>query len=681
MADFGAWLTTVVEYALLMRVPLITGAVLVLLPWIATRKSTRNLLLGLFDVTPAGLAGVALAATSVAGIVSDNARIIYLHSSDRGVSGLIQNPHLHLYKPPDAAWFVITACLSLPVIGFATYFSNQQNLKPNQSILRWVVALGTMLADLAAQVAIVKLFRQIAGHVPGAWFEHLNGYHPIEDHVTAAGGFTLALLVYLVLGVSGYRLLGKKAIMPALCSVLMVMMLLCSSLSALSFLLDLWHLPVLTVVALWGLLTAQSANADHHYDLKKRAPANAPTPIETLRATKPAANGRVVVVAANGGGIQAAAWTAYALQSLGHLAPLFENSVRLISSVSGGSLGSACYTYRRAQGGSAREAADAASSSSLDEVAWGLSWPDLIKSVVPWFTGKLIGRGRALEIAWCENCATPERPQTLLDQPLSNWNASVATGDLPAVIMNSTIVESGQRLLFGTTRFTQSENCRARVDATALHGPDLDVAAVTAARLSATFPYVTPASRSHLDGPRPHIVDGGYYDNYGMSTLVEWLDEALREDLAAGRQAVKSVLVIQLLGAPAVKDSGVVRGDIRNRGWFFQILAPLLTLNTVRGAGQVAHNDLELKQLQEIWFERGVPVHTVTLEFPEPDAPLSWHMTQAQKKAISDHWQASQAVQHSAQQVVQFLAGQDKLQCPCPTCQSAPPLQARRASI
>ena len=674
MADVGAWFATVVEYALLMRVPLVTGALLVLLPWIATRKGVRDLLLGLFDVTPAGLAGVAVAATSVAAIVSDNARIIYLHSHARGVGGLTQDPH----PLPIAFWVVIVACLALPITGFTIYYSNQQN--PNHGPLRLVVGLGTVLVDLTSQFFFVKLFRQATGHVSFSLIEQMNGYHPIDDHVTAAGGFTLALLVYVALGLYGYRLLGKKTIIPALCSVLMVMMLLCSSLSALSFLLDLWHVPVLSVVGLWGLVTAQWSSADHYYELKERAAHDAPTPIETLRATKPTNHGRVVVVAANGGGIQAAAWTAYALETLGTASPLFEDSVRLISSVSGGSLGSACYTYRRAQGVVARDAADAASSSSLDEVAWGLAWPDLIKSVIPWLGGRLIGRGRALEKAWCENCATPQHPQSLLDQPLSNWNASVASGDLPAVIMNSTIVESGQRLLFGTTRFSDSENCRARVNSAELHGPDRDVAAVTAARLSATFPYVTPASRSRLSGPRPHIVDGGYYDNYGMSTLVEWLDQALREDRAVDGPAVKSVLVIQLLGAPAVKDSGVVRGDIRNRGWFFQVLAPILTLNTVRGAGQVAHNDLELKQLQEIWFERGVPIHTVTLEFPEPDAPLSWHMTQAQKKSISEHWKTSEAVQHAAQQVVGFLAGHDKIECPCPTCQSTPPLQIKQAA-
>jgi hypothetical protein len=359
---------------------------------------------------------------------------------------------------------------------------------------------------------------------------------------------------------------------------------------------------------------------------------------------------------------------------LAHESSRFAPALRLISSVSGGSLGSACYTYKQAHPDDARDAFLAASDSSLDEVSWGLSWPDLISSVLPWFTSGWIGRGRALEIAWIANCGTNESPQSLLDRPLSDWNAGVWNGDLPAVIMNATLVETGQRLLLGTTRFTENENCRARVDASEMHGAGKDVAAVTAARLSASFPYVTPASRSTADGLQPHVVDGGYYDNYGMSTLVEWLDEALCADLLADKQAVRSVLVIQIHGAPVSADSKAKPGKLSDRGWFFQAVAPLLTLNRVRGAGQVAHNDLELGQLQQRWFGK-VPIHSVTLEFPDEDAPLSWHLTQQQKESVLDRWVNCQKVQRGRRQVREFLEGSDCIECACPTCKLFRPLE------
>src|SRR5262249_39660047 len=53
---------------------------------------------------------------------------------------------------------------------------------------------------------------------------------------------------------------------------------------------------------------------------------------------------------------------------------------------------------------------------------------------------------------------------------------------------------------------------------------DMDLA--VAARLSASFPYVTPASHRGGDGPggAEYVLDGGYIDNYGTETLVEWLE-------------------------------------------------------------------------------------------------------------------------------------------------------------
>ena len=57
---------------------------------------------------------------------------------------------------------------------------------------------------------------------------------------------------------------------------------------------------------------------------------------------------------------------------------------------------------------------------------------------------------------------------------------------------------------------------------------DIGLKAVTAARLSAAFPYVSPAAR--LDGVEPyHLVDGGYYDFYGLVALSQWVDDALEE--------------------------------------------------------------------------------------------------------------------------------------------------------
>jgi hypothetical protein len=132
--------------------------------------------------------------------------------------------------------------------------------------------------------------------------------------------------------------------------------------------------------------------------------------------------------------------------------------------------------------------------------------------------------------------------------------------------------------------------------------------------------------------------------------------------------------VIQIHGAPIGSDNDGRAGsensdteEIKNRGWFYQAIAPLLTLDAVRSSGQVAHNDIELSLLQQKWAAAGVPIHAVGFEFPKADAPLSWHLTREEIEAIRTEWN-SQLQGQSRNLVHQFLAGSDRLGCGCPKC-------------
>lgn len=158
---------------------------------------------------------------------------------------------------------------------------------------------------------------------------------------------------------------------------------------------------------------------------------------------------------------------------------------------------------------------------------------------------------------------------------------------------------------------------------------------------------------------------------------VEWLDEAL-----TSTETVSSVLVLQIHGAPVQDDQPELRHE-KNRGWFYQAIAPLTTLAAVREAGQIAHNDIELEQLQEKWYAQGTPIHSVTFEFPDPNTPLSWHLTSKDSKIIADVWQGKfdpilckfdqhllKKIQEHKGQVGAFLDGNDSLGCSCPKCRS-----------
>jgi Patatin-like phospholipase len=667
----------IAEYAVLMRVPLLTAGLLVALPFLAFSTGARSLLRGLFDLTPLSLFVVTLTTFALAGTACMTSYLILAHASER--MGIVHESVHSL--PPAWFWVFLVVVLSLPVVLSAFVFSSRHR----PGYVRFLCALGAGTVLSAMAVAALFEFRHALGPsiLPAEWSHRVEswladthwfaGYvapgssvDPWQDHLRATYGLLCTLVLYVLVGVYGWSRIGKSGTVPALSSALMLAMMLSWTLSGVSFFFDAWHIPTILIIGLVGVLTAQSTQSDHYYHLKSRPATNrdAALPQETLCA---GSQERVVVVAANGGGIQAAAWSAQVLYGLHENSKTqFEQSLRMISSVSGGSVGNAIFV-NWLDDKNAKAPPDAAACSSLDEVAWGLAWPDFLRALCPWVFRKLIGRGRVLEKAWCLSSEGPQQRAGHLDALLSGWNQKVSSAKLPAVVLNATIAETGDRLLLATTRMQRNSNAHtAGVDAADLHTINKerrDVGIVTAARLSATFPYVTPASRSDGPGPQPHIVDGGYYDNYGMATLVEWLDQALMG--ANGK--IKSVLVVQIHGSPVNSDPRSVQLETKNRGWFYQALAPLLTLAAVRSAGQVAHNDIELGLLQDKWSGLGVPVHSVTFEFPKNDTPLSWHLTAQEVTSIKSEWDDA-AMKPQKKRVKKFLEGSDQLDCGCSCC-------------
>jgi hypothetical protein len=189
--------------------------------------------------------------------------------------------------------------------------------------------------------------------------------------------------------------------------------------------------------------------------------------------------------------------------------------------------------------------------------------------------------------------------------------------------------------------------------------PDHNISVASAARLSASFPFVTPVARGRFDGARyngfetAHLADGGYYDNYGVASLLDWLKARLQE-----KERPKKVLVVQIrsgdLAAAQQKEAGVnetgrLKMDDSSQGGFFQLIAPLVTVLNVRTSGQRERADTEMEQFAEIMRSKENPadrvdVQTVIFNFSEgvknPEAPpLSWHLTPKEKQDIADSWE------------------------------------------
>ena len=182
---------------------------------------------------------------------------------------------------------------------------------------------------------------------------------------------------------------------------------------------------------------------------------------------------------------------------------------------------------------------------------------------------------------------------------------------------------------------------------------DIGLKAVTAARLSAAFSYVSPAAR--LDCVEPyHLVDGGYYDFYGLVALSQWVDDAL-EELQREKQLPDRIGVVIARGLvssdTALRDDDAPAQPVARtmvpRGWRWQLTAPPATALHASTFAQWARGMQTLRLLIEKWANHNVVIIPRLFDYPGGDhrpvcqgAPLSWKLTAPQQDCIETAWEA-----------------------------------------
>ena len=252
-----------------------------------------------------------------------------------------------------------------------------------------------------------------------------------------------SLLFYLV----PYLALPPGAL-PALAYVLLILLIAAWLLPGLSFFLDRYRVPTSLFLVLAATLSGVACPSDHYYRVSQDASPPL-SPAQALEANDKAlgGDGPVVVVAASGGGIRAALWTATVLTELERTDTRFAQGLRLVSSVSGGSVGALFYldSWLQSPRPGPDEVTEKTGRDSLDATMWGLAYPDLwqgllgaLRTLLDW----TLDRGWALEDSWDQQLAAPGRR-------MSDWCDAVREGKLPPAILNATIIETGEPLLLG----------------------------------------------------------------------------------------------------------------------------------------------------------------------------------------------------------------------------------------
>ncbi len=475
---------------------------------------------------------------------------------------------------------------------------------------------------------------------PG-YFDHQRQV-PLPGHLLALTLLLVLACIYVVIGVAFRPSGGWNNYFPALGYLLVVLLLAVWALPAASFFLDRWRIPVIPVLVIVMWAGYRATQTDHYY---RTLPApeervDSLSPAEVLDAwlqTRPESRHRMTVVAISGGGIAASAWGIEVLTGLeAELGRTFTESLHAVCSASGGSVAALYYLdgFHAQRPRSATELdriRRAASHSSLPALTWGVAYPDLWRLVMPPVMSPFDyqDRGWALQEAWRSHLQYPHLT-------LHSLRHLIRAGTMPAVLFDATIVETGRPFVLTPVdihrvdgnRFTATQSFCAEY-------PSRDLDWVTAARLSATFPWVSPICRASPDsgGVGWHIADAAYFDNYGMVSLVEWLNTVLPR-YARSVQRPK-LLIIRI----TIRELKFTAPPNQNQnGWASTVYGPLITLLTAGASSQIARNEQLLESLLERWADRG-EVEIVVVDFPlRIEVPLSWQLSPESIAQIRSRW-------------------------------------------
>ena len=680
---------TVFSYAYLLRIPIIIGGVLMSLPPIAIWwPPTRPLLENLFVLTPGNMFWTMIVALILAWSLAAVWRLVLLNGKER--FGIDQ----WMKKDTFTGWNLLWA--SLPTVSlFACACVEKVRTLNSIPWWKWLGAAsgGALIAYLSGFAALVlsvalaprykhpaeerfdipfpfarrilrradcfrlipnidadRIARWSLAHVPrDLWSGYLDSDgHLYPGHWLVLMFLAMSLILYGIVGSFKQARLGMPSAVPALAYVLILMLVINWLLANVAFFLDRYRVPLLIPILLLCTFGGQFSRSDHYFALRGGTPTQSVSPSETLaihgrmRPLPQNPNGGVIVVAAAGGGIQAAGWTARVLTGLSRQCSYgsenrFANSIAAISAVSGGAVGTLFFVnqYQTATASPGFHASsqdlegivEDAEAPALSDIAWAMTYVDPSRILFS-YRRKLaeemtLDRGFVLEQVWSNRGP--------IHAYLSNWREGVAKGWRPAIIFNGTVAETGQPFLMATTDFETGDSSPTRQTLAKLY-PNCDIPVVTATRLAASFPYVSPAARPLSTQPEYHIVDGGYYDNFGVDSLAAWLDQGLSGMEAGSRP---DVLIIQIRSFP----SDALRSP-ESKGWFYQSYAPADALMSVRTTAQLVRDREELALLQTKWSAKDrIQIAFATFEFRAEGAPLSWQLNENQKNKIEAEWQ------------------------------------------
>ncbi|QMS91945.1 patatin-like phospholipase family protein [Nostoc edaphicum CCNP1411] len=667
----------ILQYIFFLRVPIIVGLLLLLLPTISVSTGLSAMLKNLFILRANNQLVLVIGGAVLAGLATTEVFDIILYNS-----------HLRFDVPehqgiPEFLQYVIAIILSLPIAIKATQLSKKEIKEGEHAWEGWGIIFGVVAgAFLIITTHLAKIFFKSNQILEQALLKIIS-FLPVKiqrGYVDGSGNLSYGIaeivvfsIFLLILYGLGYLIFKPRPIknrfeVPALFYITLILSIMVVWIGGISFFNDVSRVPTLLLFLVISSASYTIFKVDHFYKMFLNKNWLKPTEKKWINVISQRLNNQqsedktLVVVCASGGGIQASGWTTKVLTGLQEeLGSEFTKAIGWISSVSGGSVGTMFYLDRFGEQGYPEEGElkkifKSATEDSLDATGWGLAYPDLLRFIgFPFVVPKAQedntateqDRGTAIEIDWKGEMKNP-------NATLASWSDKIDQGIIPIPIFNATLVEDGRRFLVSPMTFSKHEDCKS-IDFNTLY-PEYDIDVTTAARLSATFPYVSPVCRPSQETKwNYHIGDGGYFDNFGIGTSVDLLDNLLESEQC---NQIKRVILIQINAFP---DDENLQEEKGAPGWQMEVIGSLLALLNVRSSTQNEGNALNIKLLTDKYkcgykddeqeklqqflkdksCQKGVEIMHIPIKFPRGkiNPPLSWQLTQEQKKAIQNAWE------------------------------------------
>jgi hypothetical protein len=261
-----------------------------------------------------------------------------------------------------------------------------------------------------------------------------------------------------------------------------------------------------------------------------------------------------------------------------------------------------------------------------------------------------------MEETWVRNT------ERALEVGLGSLRDKEARGELPSLVFSPMIVEDGRRLIISNLDLSTITTNQVRwlgrstLDTASLSAFSAEhllpgvlerIPLSTAARLSASFPYVSPASALPTE-PSRRVVDAGYYDNYGLSLACEWLRECLTRERAWLDGSVSRVLLIQIrdnvsqlsvdgeaTGDRPPERRSIARGSGAAARGFEWLTSPISGVLSARESVMLFRNDAALEAATQLFDrEKGEGFLTTTIFEFKGEASLSWYLTRIEYDGI-----------------------------------------------